>query len=141
MIANPVFGNELRKSLVRRKPLQCFAIWAAVMAALTYVAVSLPGVNAGIYVQFPQIMLPIIAPAFAAGAFAKEHEQRTWQDLMLTRLTAGEILSGKFLACFIPTIATIIVLMPPFALILIMSSITLAQAPVAWMAAITFRSS
>jgi ABC-type transport system involved in multi-copper enzyme maturation permease subunit len=113
MIANPVFGNELRKSLVRRKPLQCFAIWAGVMAALMYVAVSLPALNAGIFIQFPHIMLPIIAPAFAAGAFAKEHEQRTWQDLMLTRLTTRELLFGKFFACYLPILALLFTLAAP----------------------------
>src|ERR1043165_7309921 len=113
MIANPVFGNELRKSLVRRKPLHCLAIWAGVMAALTYIAVSLPNVNAGIYVQFPQIMLPIIAPSFAAGAFAKEHEQRTWQDLMLTNLTTRELLMGKFFAAYLPIVALLLSLAVP----------------------------
>src|SRR5258706_7240197 len=113
MIANPVFGNELRKSLVRRKPLQCFAIWAGVMAALTYIAVSLPGVNAGIYVKFRKIMLPIIAPAFAAGAFAKEHEQRTWQDLMLTNLTTRELLFGKFFASYLPMFILLMSLSAP----------------------------
>jgi ABC-type transport system involved in multi-copper enzyme maturation permease subunit len=93
--------------------MQCFAIWASVMAALTYVAVSLPDLNAGIFVQFPQIMLPIIAPAFAAGAFAKEHEQRTWQDLMLTNLTTRELLFGKFFASYVPMMLLLISLAMP----------------------------
>src|SRR5258708_176950 len=105
MIFNPFFLNELRERFVWAKPPPCFAIWAGGMAVLTYIAVSLPGVNAGIYLQFPQIMLPIIAPAFAAGAFAKEHEQRTWQDLMLTNLTTRELLFGKFFASYLPMLA------------------------------------
>lgn len=113
MVANPVFENELRKSLVRRKPVHCFAIWAGVMAALIYIAASLPNVNAGLFVQFPHIMLPLIAPAFAAGAFAKEHEQRTWQDLMLTKLTTRQLLVGKFFASYLPLLALLFSLSLP----------------------------
>ena len=86
--------------------------------------------------RFPDLLLPVVAPAFAAGAFAKEYEQRTWQDLLLTRLNAREILSGKFFACFLPTIATIIVLFPPFALILIIENMRWAQEPGPWMAVV-----
>ncbi len=113
MINNPVFGNELRKSLFRRKPVQCWAVWAGGFGALVWIASSLPTTNSDIFIWFPQIMLPIIAPAFAAGAFAKEREQRTWQDLCLTRLTTREILFGKFWAAYLPVVIVLCTLLPP----------------------------
>lgn len=112
-LSNPVLGNELRKSLLRRKPVLCFGGWAAVMTALTLVAVNLPAINAGLYAQFPNIVLPLVAPAFAAGAFAKEHEQHTWQDLMLTRLTSRELLFGKFLASYLCVVVVLLSISAP----------------------------
>jgi hypothetical protein len=112
MLGNPVFGNELRKTLVRRKPLFCFSFWAGGQVALFWILAELPNLNAQIFSQFPHILLPIIAPAFAAGAFAKEREQRTWTDLVLTRLTTREILFGKFFACYLPVLAVLFTVMP-----------------------------
>lgn len=83
--------------------------------------------------------MPLVVPAYAAGAFAKEHEQRTWQDVILTRLSAFEILSGKFFACLLPTLTTIIVLFPPFALMLIMQNIHWAMEPGPWMLIVGFK--
>ena len=144
-MTNPVFLNDLRKNWFRRRPVHAVALMAILILVLTlFVAAgasALFGFSSASYPlwRFPDLLLPVIAPAFAASAFAKEHEQRTWQDLLLTRLTAGEIVVGKFLACFFPTIATVIVLMPPFALILIMSGIQWAQEPGLWMLAVALR--
>lgn len=144
-MTNPVFLNDLRKNWFRRRPVYGVALMAILILVLTLVvAAGVPalfGFSSNSYPlwRFPDLLLPVIAPAFAASAFAKEHEQRTWQDLLLTRLTAGEIVAGKFFACFFPTVATIIVLLPPFALILIISSVQWAQEPGFWMVAVSVR--
>ena len=83
--------------------------------------------------RFPDLLLPVVAPVFAAGAFAKEHEQRTWQDLVMTSLTGREIVVGKFVASLIPTVMTIIVILPPLLMVLILSSVPWALTPGPWM--------
>jgi len=144
-MTNPVLVNDLRKSWFRRRPVQTAALMAIIILVLTlFVGAGISSVfgftsNTHPFWRFPDLLLPVVAPAFAAGAFAKEHEQRTWQDLLLTRLSAGEIVFGKFFACLFPTIAVVIVLMPPFAMILILSSVQWAQEPGLWMVAVALR--
>lgn len=124
MIANPVFGNELRKSLVRRKPIHCFAVWAAGFAFLVWLSCTITAGNPDLFYWFPHILLPVVAPGFAAGAFAKEREQRTWQDLFLTRLTTREILFGKFWAAYLPVVVVLLTLIPPVMLGYYLSALT-----------------
>ena len=142
---NPVLLNDLRKSWFRRRPVHAVALMAVAILVLTFlVIVGMPALfgfsqSTPPLWRFPDALLPIIAPIFAAGAFAREHEQRTWQDLLLTPLSAGEIVTGKFFASFFPAVATIVVLMPPLAMVLILSSVQWAQEPGPWMAAFGLR--
>jgi ABC-type transport system involved in multi-copper enzyme maturation permease subunit len=136
---NVVFVNDLRKSLFRRKPVLAFGLVAAGILVLT-LAVSVLIPSAGTFsasdfplYRFPDFILPLLAPMFAASAFAKEHEQRTWQDVLLTRLTAGEILRGKFLSSYLPTLVALVVLCPPFMLLLIILGMDWAMDPGLWM--------
>jgi ABC-type transport system involved in multi-copper enzyme maturation permease subunit len=135
---NPVLVNDLRKSLFRRKPVLAVALMAAAILVLTYGVFALIPMGASLSYgypvwRFPDFLLPVIAPAFAAGAFAREHEQRTWQDVLLTRLRASEILAGKFFACFLPTLMTLVILFPPFAMLLIVLGVEWAYDPGPWM--------
>lgn len=66
-----------------------------------------------LFLWFPHIVLPVLTPPFAAGAFAKEKEQRTWQDLFLTTLTTQQILMGKFLAAYFPILVVLATLLTP----------------------------
>ena len=144
-MSNPVLLNDLRRNWFRRRPVHAVALMAVLILILTLFVPALAGSVFGWSPsdyplwRFPDILLPAIAPVFAAGSFAREHEQRTWQDVLLTRLTAGQILAGKFWACFFPTLATIIVLFPPLAMVLILTNVQWAQEPGSWMAAITLR--
>ena len=139
MAVNPVLINDLRKSLFRRKPVLAVALMALVILVLTLGLSGLLPMHIARDLsryplwRFPDLLLPIIVPAFAAGAFAKEYEQRTWQDLMLTQLKISEILSGKFFAVLLPTLTAIIVLFPPFALLLILQNVNWAMDPGPWM--------
>jgi ABC-type transport system involved in multi-copper enzyme maturation permease subunit len=144
-MTNPVLLNDLRQSWFRRRPVHAVALMAVLILILTFVVTAgvpsifnFTGSNYPLW-RFPDILLPVVAPAFAAGAFAKEHEQRTWQDILLTRLSASQIVSGKFFACFIPAMATIVVLLPPLAMILILSNVWWAMEPGPWMLAFTIR--
>lgn len=139
MAVNPVLVKDLRGNLFRRKPVLGVALMAVAILVLTFGVLALmPGwmmfhSGATPLWRFPDLLLPVLAPAFAAGAFAKEYEQRTWQDLMLTRLRSPEILWGKFFACLLPTLIAIVVLFPPFALLLILQDVQWAMEPGPWL--------
>lgn len=140
---NPVLINDLRKNLFRRKPVlavayAALAILTLTLGIFTFFPVNAIGKNAPLW-RFPDLVLPIVAPAFAAGAFAKEYEQHTWQDVMLTRLSVRQILGGKFFASLLPTLVSLIVLFPPFALLLILENVKWALEPGFWMAALGFK--
>lgn len=113
MATNPVMLNDLRRSIFRRKPVLAFAIFAAAMAIVTctlaeYIKVSQnPAVS-----RVPDLLLPMVAPLFTAGAFAKEHELGTWHDLVMTRLSNRQIVAGKLFAGLLPTCLTLLVLAP-----------------------------
>lgn len=134
-MTNAILINDLRKSIFRRKPVHGVALAAVAILLLTLGSEFL-GIFAGRQAslwRFLDFLLPIIAPAFAAGTFAKEHEQRTWQDVKLTRLTAFEILSGKFFATLVPTLVSLLVLFPPFFMMLIVQNMWWAMEPGPWM--------
>ncbi|HZT43248.1 MAG TPA: hypothetical protein VFA07_13850 [Chthonomonadaceae bacterium] len=139
---NPVLINDLRKSLFRRKPVLAVALMALAILLLTlgmtvvFPVGSRTTVDGAPLWRFVDLALPIVAPAFAAGAFAREYEQRTWQDVLLTRLSTQQILGGKFFACLLPMMATLIVLFPPFALLLIIQNVTWAMEPGLWIVAL-----
>lgn len=97
MTLNPVFVNELRQSPLRRRPLQALAIWAGATMFLMWLSQFARGVPYALS-WLPMFALPIIVPSFAAGTFAKEYEQQTWQDLYLTRLSNAQVVLGKFCA-------------------------------------------
>jgi hypothetical protein len=107
---NPVFVNELRQSPLRRKPLQAFLLWVGLTALLMWLSQFSPGGYAPAVV--PLVALPLVVPAFAAGTFAKEYEQQTWQELTLTRLTNLQVVLGKFAAALLLSMATALSLLP-----------------------------
>lgn len=129
-MANPVLVNDLRRSLFRRRPVLavfCMAIAIFVLTILATFSGQEELRNLSRYIpvwNVPDLMLPIIVPAFASGSFAREHEQRTWDDVLLTMLGGWEIIRGKFLACLLPTIVAIIVMFPPFAMLLMLQGVT-----------------
>lgn len=138
MTANPVFINDLRKSLFRRKPVLGVAYMALAILVLTFgVAIGVPmDLHPTHHLplwNIPDLLLPIVVPAFAAGTFAKEYEQRTWQDVLLTRLQTREILGGKFFACLLPTLIAIVVMFPAFAMLMILQGVNWALDPGPWM--------
>ncbi|HLK60699.1 MAG TPA: hypothetical protein VKU00_29315 [Chthonomonadaceae bacterium] len=139
MAVNPVLINDLRKSLFRRKPVLAVALMALIILILTLGLAGLLPMDIARNLshiplwRFPDLLLPVVVPAFAAGAFAKEYEQRTWQDVLLTRLRVSEILGGKFFAVLLPTLSTIIVLFPPFALLMILQNVSWAMDFGPWM--------
>lgn len=145
MTMNPVFINDMRRNWFRRRPIHATAAMAVLILILT---VGMPiiaeiikmatggmqsNANAIPLWRYPELALPVIVPAFTAGAFAREREQRTWFEILLTPLKPGEILRGKFFAALIPTLATIVVLIPPMLMGMILSGTTWGMDAGPWM--------
>jgi ABC-type transport system involved in multi-copper enzyme maturation permease subunit len=97
---NPIFVNELRQSPLRRRWVIAYVVWCLISAGLIWMT-DFSEQFAYQLAWVPMIILPLIVPSFAAGAFAKEYEQQTWQDLYLTRLTNWQVVSGKFWAALL----------------------------------------
>ncbi len=143
-MTNPILLNDLRKNWFRRRPVHAVAMIAILILVLLFAVIGGVTTLFGWGSQyplwrFPDLLLPVIAPAFAAGSFAREHEQRTWQDILLTRLSAFEIVSGKLFACFLPTLAMIVVLFPAYSMVLIIQEVHWALVPGPWIAIVAIR--
>lgn len=107
---NPVLERELRGRLRLRRKGAGRAIpvvaWPIVLVALYFYARGLTAIGRGIS-RDAQELLPVLvygvltlivllAPALASAAITQEREQQTWDALATTRLSAWEILFGKW---------------------------------------------
>jgi ABC-type transport system involved in multi-copper enzyme maturation permease subunit len=117
MAVNPVFVNELRQSAFRR---QGIVVTGTLLVAGTLFAM-LAQVDSlrNVVVYAPVALLPLIVPAIASGAFAKEYEQQTWLDLTLTRLTNAQVVWGKFGAYFVQVAVALFAFFPSLLLMLL----------------------
>ncbi len=115
MELNPVFVNELRQSPFRRRPVHSIVIWGAAAFLLMWMAHSVDAPTPLFWI--PILALPFLVPSFAAGAFAKEYDQQTWQDLYLTNLTNFQVVMGKFWAAMLQTAFPLLALLPALGLI------------------------
>ncbi len=119
---NPVFVNELRQNMFRRKPLLALGLWALATIFLIWLS-QFARMTRYPLAWLPVFALPIIVPPFAAGTFAKEYEQQTWQDLYLTRLTNAQVVIGKFLAALLQVGLIVISFIPAMVLMQMYESI------------------
>jgi hypothetical protein len=114
---NPVFVNELRQSVFRRRSSAIISALVIVGALLSMLAQL--GSMRALVVYAPVVLLPLIVPAIASGAFAKEYEQQTWMDLYLTRLTNAQVVWGKFGAYVLQIAVCVLALAPSLVLVLL----------------------
>jgi ABC-type transport system involved in multi-copper enzyme maturation permease subunit len=132
--------------MFRRKPVHAVALMAIGIFLLTMIAASTSQLGSFSFIHampiwnLPDLLLPIVVPAFASGSFAREHEQRTWDDVLLTRLGAWEIIRGKFLGALLPTTVAIIVIFPALVMLLMVWGVTWALdfGPWVWITAFKF---
>ena len=70
----------------------------------------------GMYVFFTLgvelTLVLFLVPPLAAGSITQEREQQTWNALLLSRLTAREIVFGKFIAALLPTLLILAIFAP-----------------------------
>jgi hypothetical protein len=139
MTVNPVFVNELRQSAFRRRGVAVLA--GLILAGVFFCALAQLTSLRNLVVYAPLVVLPLLVPAIASGAFAKEYEQQTWLDLTLTRLTNAQVVWGKFGAYFVQVGAALLVFAPSLVLMLLaeysrrLSELRPGFVPLEWQAA------
>ena len=123
---NPVFGREARwwyrGHWLRRNRSAAWTVSVIVALFVWFYARGLWAVFHGDEAQFRPVwfwlirfllvLIVLLGPALASAAITKEREQRTWEALALTRLTAPEIFLGKWLASLTPLFLLILVTAP-----------------------------
>src|SRR5437868_4183982 len=145
MAINPVFVNELRQSAFRRRGTR-ISVGVVLVATLLVVLGQLESLR-NMVVYAPLILLPLLVPAVASGAFAKEYEQQTWMDLTLTRLTNAQVVWGKFGAYLAQVSIALLALAPSLLLILLgdysrrLSDLRYQIVPLEWQAAAVWTTS
>jgi len=126
MIANPVLHKELlmRLRFGRQPTAQRVGICIAIVLLLGFVYFKVfeifshhPSADDGrslwawvMCLQYTFIVL--LSPIAATNAITQEREQKTWEMLIFTRLTPGEIIIGKLLARLITVLFVILVGLP-----------------------------
>ncbi len=105
VVENPVFRYHLlgQTRLTVARPL-----WQVLSVALPFVViyfwlayqVATNGLPA-LVITLEVFALWLLAPLMTHSLFAMEFEKATWDMLVLTRLTAGQIVMGKFLSRFV----------------------------------------
>jgi len=114
--ANPVFRYHFwgQTKLMVRRPL-----WQVILLCVPFVAIYFWLVNQTVQHGLPSLSvgleclaLWLVAPLMSHALFAMEFEKATWDMLVLTRLTAGQIVMGKFLSRLALLIILVIFLAP-----------------------------
>jgi len=96
-------------------------LWLLLLGAtgdqLDYRQLAQSGAQAFTWIAYLQVLLIcVLAPVFMGGAIAQEASPRTWEVLLTTPLTAGEIVLGNLFGRLFFIIALLLASMPLFAL-------------------------
>jgi ABC-type transport system involved in multi-copper enzyme maturation permease subunit len=123
---NPVLGRELRARLRLRKlrgnrPAAIFTafiglviLWFSIkgMVAIAHGQTSDARDLWSYLVIFLVLLIVVVAPALLSTAVTQEREQQTWEALTATRLTASQVLLGKWLGRLSLILLPILILLP-----------------------------
>ncbi|MDX2131635.1 MAG: ABC transporter permease subunit [Planctomycetota bacterium] len=96
-------------------------LWALLVGAgadqLDYRELAKSGARAFTWIAFLQVLLIcVLAPVFMGGAIAQEASPRTWEVLLTTPLTPGEIVLGNLFGRLFFVLALLFASLPLFAL-------------------------
>ena len=125
-VDNPVLKREMRARLrprvLRGNPSLTYGVYALcaciVYAYVKGVALMFHGPPSDARDLFQMltwillILVSIIAPALSATAISQEREQQTWEILAVTRITAGQVILGKWLGRQLILVIGFVILLP-----------------------------
>jgi hypothetical protein len=83
-----------------------------------------------VFFSLAYLVVMLVGPAVAANAIAGEREGRTWEALLLTGMTPGQIARGKFLSSYTTLSLYIIAIAPVGALSFVFGGTTATEAVV-----------
>ncbi len=123
LIGNPVFHREVAMRLsgrrMRRAGRVGMALTLGVVLPLTYLIFigNALGPGSPLNVRsaamvLEAVLLPVIAASLASGVFTSERERQTWNALLLSRLTAPQIVIGKLAGALVPALLILAALLP-----------------------------
>jgi len=115
LFGNPVFHREVALRLDISRMGRARRLWMALTLVLLLPMVYLifignamgPGSPLNVRsaaVVLEALLLPVIASSLASGVFTSERERQTWNALLLTRLTASQIVIGKLAGALVPAL-------------------------------------
>jgi ABC-type transport system involved in multi-copper enzyme maturation permease subunit len=85
-----------------------------------------------VYFSLAYFVVTVVGPAVAANSIASEREGRTWEAVILTGLSPGEIARGKFLAAYTAICMYTVMLAPVGALPFLFGGVTATEVVVAF---------
>jgi ABC-type transport system involved in multi-copper enzyme maturation permease subunit len=128
LLQNPVFRKEMRARTRGRRATRGTHIGAwvviggAVAAVYWLVLRAIFGPNGGasaahdifaiLTIGVQTTLLLFLAPSVASGSITLEREQQTWNALLLSRLSAREIVGGKYAAALVLPLAMLALFAP-----------------------------
>ncbi|HZF49700.1 MAG TPA: ABC transporter permease [Polyangiaceae bacterium] len=139
---NPLWIRELRQAArLQRTPIILMVV--AIAATLLIAAIggivsttSNPATTGVVIFQvffsLAYFVVTVVGPAVAANSIASEREGRTWEAVILTGLSPGEIARGKFLAAYTAICMYIVMLAPVGALPFLFGGVTATEVLVAF---------
>jgi ABC-2 type transport system permease protein len=128
LFENPVLSKEVRSRLRARRQSKASRVAAYVVVAFVVGILYYYGLTAlfssgssqangeGLYIFFTLgielTLILFLIPSLAAASITQEREQQTWNALLLSRLTPGEIVFGKFFASLLPALIILALFFP-----------------------------
>ena len=125
---NPVLQKEVRSRFRARRQSKTTRIGSAiaigaVVVLLYYFSISsfvgsssVRSTGEGMFSFFSigleLTLILFLAPSLASAAITQEREQQTWNALLLSRLSPGEIVVGKFVAALFPALVVLAIFSP-----------------------------
>lgn len=114
--SNPVFHYHLLRQtkLLARRP-----VWQVLLITISFLALYLWVLYQAYQNGFPVLVIVLeclvlwlVAPLMTYSLFASEFEKATWDTLVLTRLTASQIVMGKFLSRLLISLFIAVLFLP-----------------------------
>ncbi|NUQ73936.1 MAG: ABC transporter permease [Polyangiaceae bacterium] len=139
---NPLWIRELRQAArLQRTPIILMVV--AILMTLLIAAIggivsttSNPATTGVVIFQvffsLAYFVVTVVGPAVAANSIASEREGRTWEAVILTGLSPGEIARGKFLAAYTAISMYTVMLAPVGALSFLFGGVTATEVVVAF---------
>ena len=133
-VKNPVLRKELTSRMSIRRMTKAnrlaLTLFMAVVLPIVYLIIARAlfvnsSVRDGrdifgvITVGFQTAFAVLLAPTVTSGVITLEREKQTWNALLLSRLTSGEVIWGKLLGSVVPVLAMQLIFIP----ILIMAAL------------------